>query len=388
LQKVLDSAKSREASISQARRVYDEIPVTLHLFGDRFGKNAYLALAYLAQQEGQAIKCCLGTPEERRQTIFALQTCDVVVLDISAIATIRMIGCEDLLFEAKRFRFQMSEGTFNELQETLIDDLFSGSTSGTIVYHDGVSSFIEETVEQKAIELLKDQQFLDRLKAVVEIAPVMELAALEPAKREPLEGVCGSYGAETMLLASRPGSVLWTDDLIQAELAKTEFGVKRAWTEIIAEQTMLAGQITDAERQRIVASLIGMNYTATHFDSGIMLKALEISDAIPWRFPFKQFVEIFQKPSGNLQVLLGIFVDFLTKLYRENYLPEYRCRVVTAMLDALWRSVPLRFPLLHIRRNSARFFGLNPVGQNQFDRCFDQWYGEVADTIIGGAPSF
>ena len=385
LQKVLDSAKSRDAAISQARRIYDENPVPLHLFGDRFGKNAYLALAYLAQQEDQPIKCCFGTPEERRQSIFALQTCNVVVLDISAVATIRMIGCEDVLFEAKRFRFQMSEGTFNELQETLIDDLFFGSTSGTIGYHDGVSSFTEETAEQKAARRLTDQQFLDRLKAVVEIVPVMELAALEPAKREPLEEVCGSYGAETMLLASRPDNVLWTDDLIQAEFAKTEFGVNRAWTEIIAEQTMLAGQITDAERQRIVASLVGMNYTATYFESGIMLKAVEMSDATPWRFPFKQIVEVFQKPTGNLQALLGIFLDFLIKLYRENYLPESRCRVVTALLDALWRSVPLRLPLLHIRRNSAQFYGLNSVGQNQFDRCFDKWYRAVPDKIVGGS---
>jgi tetratricopeptide (TPR) repeat protein len=384
LQKVLDSAKSRDAAISQARRIYDENPVPLHLFGDRFGKNAYLALAYLAQQEDQPIKCCFGTPEERRQSIFALQTCNVVVLDISAVATIRMIGCEDVLFEAKRFRFQMSEGTFNELQETLIDDLFSGSTSGTIGYHDGVSSFTEETAEQKAARRLTDQQFLDRLKAVVEIVPVMDLAALEPAKREPLEEVCGSYGAETMLLASRPDNVLWTDDLIQAEFAKIEFGVKRAWTELIAEQTMLAGQITDAERQRIVASLAGMNYTATYFDSGIMHKAVEMSDAMPWRFPFKQIVEVFQKPTGNLQVLLGIFLDFLIKLYRENYLPESRCRVVTALLDALWRSIPLRLPLLHIRRNSAQFFGLNSVGQNQFDRCFDKWHRAVPDKIVGG----
>jgi hypothetical protein len=126
-----------------------------------------------------------------------------------------------------------------------------------------------------------------------------------------------------------------------------------------------------------------LNYTATHFDSGIMLKAVEMSDATPWRFPFKQIVEIFQKPTGNLQVLLGIFVDFVTKLYREDYLPESRCRLVTALLDALWRSVPLRLPLLHIRRNSVQLFGLNAVGRNQFDRCFDQWYSAVPDKLVG-----
>jgi tetratricopeptide (TPR) repeat protein len=385
LQKILDSAKMREASILQARRIYDENPIPLHLFGDRFGQNAYLALAYLAQQEDQAVKCCFGTPEERRQSIYALQTCNSVVLDITAIATIRMIGCEDLVFEAKRFHFQISEGTFNELQETLIDDLFSGSTSGTIAHRDGVSSFTEETAEQKSARRQEDQKFLDRLKAAVEIVPVMELSALEPAKREPLEEVCGSYGAETMLLASRPDAVLWTDDLIQAELAKTDFGVKRAWTEIIAEQTMLAGQISEAVRQRIAASLIGMNYTSTYLDSAIMLKAVEMSDATPWRFPFRQFVEIFQKPTGNLQTLLGIFIDFFIKLYRADYLPESRCRIVTALLDALWRSVPLRLPLLHIRKNSAQFFGLNPVGQNQFERCFDQWYATIPDKIVGVA---
>jgi len=383
LQKVLDSVKEREATVSQARRIYDELPVSFHLFGDRFGKNAYLALASLAQEDGQAVKCAFGTPEERGQSIFALQTCNIVVVDISVVATIRMIGCEGLLLDAKRFQFQMSEGTFDELQETLIGDLFSGSTSGTVSYRDGVASFTEETADQKAARRLEDEGFLERLRSVVQIVPVMELAALDPAKREPLEKMFGQYGTEAMLLASRPDSVLWTDDLIQAELAKSEFGVKRTWTEIVAERTAVAGQIADAERQRIVASLIGMNYTATMFDSTTLLKGVEMAEAIPWRSPLKQFVEIFQKPTGNLQALLGIFVDFVTKLYREPHLPEVRCRVVSAFLDALWSNVPLRSALLRVRKNSAQFFGLNPVGQNQFDECFDRWYARVADKLIG-----
>lgn len=53
---------------------------------------------------------------------------------------------------------------------------------------------------------------LSSSKSVVEIVPVMEVAAFEPAKREPLEEACGLCGAETMLLAARPGTILWTDD--------------------------------------------------------------------------------------------------------------------------------------------------------------------------------
>lgn len=113
-----------------------------------------------------------------------------------------------------------------------------------------------------------------------------------------------------------------------------------------------------------------------------MLKAVEMSEATLWRFPSKQFVDIFQKPNGNLQALMGIFVDFLTRVYRADYLPESRCRVATSLLDALWRSVPLRRSQLHIRGNSVQFFGLNPVGQKQFDRCFDQWYDAVPNKIV------
>lgn len=87
-------------------------------------------------------------------------------------------------------------------------------------------------------------------------------------------------------------------------------------------RALSVGKGTDAERQRIIASLIAINYTATHFDAGIMLKAVEMSEATPWRFPSKQFVGIFQKPNGNLQALMGIFADFLIRLYRADYLPR------------------------------------------------------------------
>jgi tetratricopeptide (TPR) repeat protein len=383
LQKILHSVKRRETAATQVRRVYDELPMSLHLFGDRFGDNAYVALASLAQEDGQFVKNTLGTPEERMQGTFALQTASHVVVDITAVATVRLIGIENLLLSNKRFHFQMTEGTFNELQETLIGDLFAGATSATIYHRDGVASITEQTAEQKAERRTTDQEFLDKLKIAIEIVPVIRLSTIEPSKREPLEEMFGQYGAETMLLATNPDTVLWTDDLIQGELAKSEFGVKRTWTELVAEQSVLAGDLAAGEKERVVASLIGMEYSATSFDSSVMLKAVEMADATPWRTPLKQFVDIFRKPTGNLQGLLGIFVDFIVKLYREAYLPETRCKVVTALLDALWETVPLRMALLRLRKASSQFFGLNTVGQQQFETCFDNWYAGKADKLVG-----
>jgi hypothetical protein len=276
--------------------------------------------------------------------------------------------------------------TFHELQETLVGDLFSGSTSGTIQHREGIVSFIEETAEQKSERHRKDQEFLDRLKAVIDIVPAMELSTLDPTKRELLEKAFGQYGAEAIVLAANPDKVLWTDDLVQAELAKNEFGVKRAWTELVAEQNALAGQITDADKERVVASLIGMEYSVTSFDSSAMLRAVEMADATPWRTPLKQFVDVFRNPTGNFQGLLGIFVDFIVKLYREPHLPQSRCKILTAFLDAMWVTTPLRLLLLQLRKASGQFFGLNFVGQQQFDECFDRWYAQVPDKLVGPKP--
>jgi tetratricopeptide (TPR) repeat protein len=382
LQKILDSVKRRENAASQLRKVYDEGPVSLHMFGDQFGDNAYVALASLAQESGQFVKCSLGTPDERAQSTFALQTAANVVVDITAVATVRLVGIEKLLLENKRFHFQMTEGTFNELQDTLIGDLFSGATSATLSHRNGVASMTEETADQKAVRRARDEDFLDRLKAAVEIVPVIELSTMEPSKREPFEQMFGQYGSESILLARHSDSILWTDDLIQAEIAKNEFGIRRTWSELVAEQSAIAGELSPDERQLVLASLIGMEYTSIFFDSTVLLKAVEIAEATPWKTPFKQFVEVFRKPTGNLQGLLGMFMDFIVKLYREPYLPETRCKIVVALLDALWATVPLRLALLRLRKASVQFFGLNTVGQQQFDACFDNWYAERPDKLL------
>jgi hypothetical protein len=192
----------------------------------------------------------------------------------------------------------------------------------------------------------------------------------------------GQYGAEAMMLASRADAVLWTDDLIQAQLAANEFGARRAWTQIMIEQIALVGQITAAEHERATAALVGLEYVNTNFDVSSLLRAVEMSDATPWRWPLKQFVRVFTQPAGDLQNLLAIFIDFISRLYREPYLAESRCKVVTALLDGLWRHVSLRRPLIELRRAGKQFFGLNHVGQSQFEECFDQWYRTVTEMIV------
>jgi tetratricopeptide (TPR) repeat protein len=380
VQAILESVKNRASAIAKVRDLYQELSIPLHYYGDHLGKNAYVGLLDLAQEDGQTVKCCSGTIEERNGATYALQTAQAVVVDLTVVATLRLLDLEKIL-STRRFRFLLSEGTWNELQEMFLERVFSAA-SKSIGYRDGAHTIHEESAELKQERRRNNEVFLDQIKKDVQIVPVLELAALDPSKREPLVELVGQYGAESIVLASNPDYVLWSDDLIQAQIAAKEYGVRRAWTQLVISQLADAGLLTFKERDRASAQLVGMEFVATLFDSSTILEAVELSDGKAWRRPLKEVVKVFDNSKGDIRSLLGIFADFITKLYRETLLPETRCSVVGAFLDALWKNLQARKILLEIRKSSSRFFGLNAVGETQFNECFDRWVKHNENPIL------
>jgi hypothetical protein len=207
---------------------------------------------------------------------------------------------------------------------------------------------------------------------------------VEPDKRDGFEKIFGQYGAEAMLLASKPGMALWTDDLVQSEMAAREFGSKRVWTQAVLGFLASLGLLEAKERDAATANLISMGYNVTMFDCASIIEAVHLCDAKPWRSPLKDFVREFGAPNADLRSLFPILWELIIKLYRESLLPESRCRVVTAFLDVLWKNPTSRNSILSFRANSPRLFGLNSVGQSQFESCFDNWIKAIENPLIPG----
>jgi hypothetical protein len=379
---ILESVKNRASAIVKGRELYEELPLPFHCHGEQLGKNAYVGLIDLAREDGYAVKCCIGSVEERSAAVSALQTAQAVVVDLNAIATLRLLDLEKILFTA-RFRFVMTEGTLRELQEMFSERIPFGQ-SKYIEYRDGTHSIHEETIEVQQERRRINEALIQQIRGGLKIIPVLELAALEPSQRNTLVKLLGQYGAESVVLASNPDYVLWTDDLIQAQIAEKEYGVRRAWTQLVINDLADSGLLSMDEKNTAAAHLVGMKYVSTLFDSSTILKAVELSSGEVWRRPLKQIIEVFADPNAEIRGLLGIFVDFVAKLYRESFLPETRCGVVVAFLDALWRNLTARKILFEIRKSSVRFFGLNGVGQEQFDDCFDRWVKSKENPIFPG----
>jgi transcription elongation GreA/GreB family factor len=369
---ILASVERRAASVAEIRQGYNTLPASLHSYGACFGKNAYLALIDLAVKDRQEVKCCIGSPEERDQGLKALQTAKAVVVDMSALATLRLLGMEKVLASTK-FRFLISERTWIAFQEMRFDARVHSAPGGMLVFKDGKHMIYQETTEEKAQHSQKDVEFVQFIERVTEIRSAPGLAAIEPEKRQALEKFFGSYGAESIVLASSPDYVLWTDDLIQAQLSAHEFGTRRVWTQLVLGTLTDSGLLNPGEYREASAKLIGMEFVVTLFDCLTMCTAFALAQWAVERSPAAQVLRIFSNPAADLQSLMRIYVEFIIRLYREPVTPEIRCSVTQVFLDTLAvrpGSMPL---LLSLRKMSDRLFGINEVGRLQFERCFDSW---------------
>jgi transcription elongation GreA/GreB family factor len=366
------SLRQRADAVMGIRERYMSAPLSLHLYGARFGGNAYMAIMDLAQAQNQQVKCSLGTPEERNEAVRSLQTAKALVVDITALAALRMLGLTKVLSSAK-YKFITSQRTRITLREMLYKaSMFSGA-GATLSYEGGRPLVYEETAEEGERRGREDEEFMRFVEGATELRSGVALAALEPSKREVLEKVFGQYGSESMVLASDPDHVLWTDDLLQAQFSAQEFGVRRVWTQLVLGTFADVGLMSSDEYGEASARLIGMEFVATSFDASALLAGFKLAGWAPHRRPAAQFVRVFADPLADWQQLFGLFVSFIERLYREPILPASRFAITRSLLDALGGRPQAMVSLGSLRQLSPRVFGINALGQQQFAECFDLW---------------
>jgi hypothetical protein len=129
---------------------------------------------------------------------------------------------------------------------------------------------------------------------------------------------------------------------------------------------------------------VGMEYQTTFFDAPAILEAVELTGARPTESPLKSFVDEVASPNADMNVMFPILIELILQLYREELPAEKRYQVTVAILDAIWKHSNARSSLQNLRANTQRLFGLNHVGKEQFDDCFDRWLKLMENPIIPG----
>jgi hypothetical protein len=215
---------------------------------------------------------------------------------------------------------------------------------------------------------------MECVEANTTIVPVPEVARLDPQRRDALEKIFGREGLESALLALRPGSILWTDDLISAEVAKSELGVERVWTQAIVEHITNCGLLDRSLADEVYAKLVGFSYQSTHFTGAVMLAALRVSNGSTTAFPMLQMVEAFKPISVTDQpVSFRLLGQFMIRLSLEPMLHETKCSVIEALFNTFPNDAVTNAQLVSFGDQCARLMMFTPLAASEFLRCLKQW---------------
>jgi tetratricopeptide (TPR) repeat protein len=373
LQPMLDSVKAQAEAVAQLREIYKLNTVPVHMYAERLGHSTHEGLLDLAVSENEFVKCVPPQRDLLAAAIASLGAKSTIVVDLIALATLRLLGITRQILTSGSFRFVISPAAYTELQQLRAKARFS-TAHGTLNYQDGQHYMTETTADQAEKEKAAFEEWMQCIEANTTVVPVPEVAALTPERREVLENVIGRDGLEAVLLALVPGHILWTDDGIFAEAAKTELGVERVWTQAVIEHIANVGLIDRATSNEAYAKLVGFNFQFTHFAGQTMLAAIRISSGSVERFPARQMIRVFGEIyPADKNSAFRLLAEFVFRLFNEPFLPETRCVVLKAFLDTFPNDPPTRTLLASFKRQCAQLFVFNIVAAADFNKCFDEW---------------
>ena len=344
----------REDLLKNAERTYADNSIPIHAVAERLNLNDLQTVFMLAQRPEAPLKCCTGSAEELEGALGAFERANAVVLDLTAIATLCMLGRLNLLPTWPR-QFVISQSTLAELRRLAFEDTLLRLPPGF-----SASINVNGNDGKRADVQLKG--LADALQSVCRVRDSAVLASIDPERRERLVNFFGRHGAESIVIASMPGHVLWTDDMILADLAKTEFGVRRVWTEAALQARAQAGNLDPAELATASTKLAGWGYSFTTPSIETLLRAGSVAVWNPDQFPLKQALDQFASDSMNMSDAVRLAAELIVKMYNDQYLRGQRRTVTSRLLDRLAlrpggkeaietlpRSLPIRFGLDLIR---------------------------------------
>lgn len=380
---MMTSVRERAERVMKLQRTYAEQPLmSLHVYGSAFGKNSYESIQHLAVTPETSVRCFNGDPVEANAALLFLKERPDLLIDLSVFATLRLLGLE-WIFSAKVHRFCITQGTWEELRSTLIDDIVSTGRRGTMIYRADGYSFEEETASASDLRREEDEAFLSSIQANVTVVPAEQLATQTHELRDTLVKYLGEYGAEAAAVASGTGCLLWTDDSQVAAAAQSLLGARRVWTQIVLISFVEAGVMTREDYATSVAKLIGMKYSGVFFDSRCVLESARLAEYRPSRFPLVQMAETFATTTAPPEGLIKTFLEFFVLMQQEPLLFHKRSLVTGSLLDALWANPNTNQYVLPLRKMGTRLFGLNVIAEAEFAAAFDAWFTSLANRRIG-----
>ena len=357
--------KQREAS-RQTEEIYKRSPIPIGAFAELIGRNFLDAWSFLRSKPDLGIRCCVGDIEERTQALTLLGDSDFkLIVDLISLVTLYCLEAADTV--VKTFgKLGVAQSTIDGLQRIIHEKKMEADREGIIVGKQGdryVKQIITPEEVRREIESLKD--LIKWIRENCEVLPCTAVLEMNLLRKREFDSVFQQSFIDTMLIASQPGHLLFSDDEPLRHYAKTNFSsdagadfhIDGVWTQVVLENCVNRGFLNRTEYNKMTIKLVCSNYYHTKFDAEVLMEAARQSDWKPSE-PYNSLVQALGSQEVNLPSALDVAVDFLFELWTQPLLLNQPKSLTLCLFEGLTTGRRTRIVLNQLAK---RIHGRSPL---------------------------
>ncbi|MCK5269442.1 MAG: hypothetical protein KAJ46_01605, partial [Sedimentisphaerales bacterium] len=355
-------AQRDERGIKEIMAMYDQKIIPIYMLAKLRGVSEFVVMNYYGYHSELKIKTCFGTVDEWNHAVMAANNAERFVLDMTSLVTLLLL--DDDFWTSLPNKLVISEETYNRLNNIEAAREDYTNEGGYVSCENEKLSFTPKNASQVKVEQERVKHFIEQVNKHCDIVSGISLAEISTAKRKILTDNIGQANAETIVLASRSGSVLWTDDLALACIANLEFGCKRIWSQIVIN--MLNKDIVP----ELNLQLYKYGYTFTKIGLGEFKQALAKSKWQVNKSPLEELISIFSDSSISTESIASLFANFIKYIWQNT--TEFTAQQITLHTLNELSKRQLGFSIIKTIPIDA-LFGLDIINANKAMSAIRNW---------------
>ena len=354
MQPIFDFITQQHEASLEIENIYKENPLPIGAFTNLTGGNVLEALSLLMRKPDLGVKCSAGHPEEWRQALATLEDGQSkLVVDLIALITIHEIGAADTVIKAFG-TLSIAQSTIDELESIITQREMLSKQEGMSVGKEG-DQYVKTDLNPEDIR--RNVEYLTSIIKWIwencEVDPCTRALEMNQLRKQEFYDLFQPLFVDTILIASQPGYLLFSDDERLRFYAKTNFGIDAGtdfhvdgvWTQVVLQHCVNRNLLDKVEYDKMTIKLVCSHYYHTTFDTDVLIEAARQSDWKPDE-PYNTLVQTLGDQSGNLLSALNVAVDFLFELWIQPILVDQRKSLTFRLLDELTSGQEIRAVLI------------------------------------------
>ena len=326
-QQMFEMIDQQQEYLDQIEKLYKEKNITIGCFTRLVGSNSLDTWGALMGNPELGIRCSIGDIDERSSILNLLNDSKPkLAIGIISLITLHSLDAADIVVSIFG-KLYIAQSTIDELQDIITErEGMWSKREGMIVGKEGdryVKQIINPEEMKQGIEYLKN--IIHWIRDNCEVGKATVGSEMNQLRRRKLNDMLQQHFLDTVLLASQPEHLLFSDDGRLRHYAKTSlnsdagtnFQIDGVWTQVLLEHCVRQDRLDKADYDEMTIKLVCSRYYHTVFDADLLL---EIAKRADWKLsePYNSFALALSEERMNLQTALDVAVDFLFTLWEES----------------------------------------------------------------------